>query len=172
MNKLITIKDNKVIPDENVLTIPELKVLWEKFNGEDRDLLFIYLHHLYDPSSPYQKIPEDEREERVRKDFKGNFKPNFDKDILKAKEKLEILTWSAAKDLLEGLKINIKKISTFLKTAEVDAGRDGNLTQLITAQKSAKELIKNLKATEQEFLLETQKNRGNTKDAIDKDEDY
>lgn len=170
--KLITIKEGKVIPDENILTIPELKVLWDKFEGDDRNLLFIYLHHLYNPSSPYQKVPEDEREEVVRKDFRGEYKPNHDKDILKAKEKLEKLTYSPSKDLLEGLRINIKNISTFLKTVEVDAGRDGNLTQLTSLHKSVKDLLKNYKATEQEFLLETQKNRGNSKSAIDEGDDY
>lgn len=170
--QIITIKDNKVVPDINVLTIPELKVLYDKFDGEDRNLLFTYLYHLYEPTSPYQSVPENEREERVRKDFRGNFKPNFDKDILKAKEKLEELTWSPTKDLLEGLKINLKNISMFLKTVEVDAGRDGNLTQLTSLHKSVKDLIKNFKATEQEFMLETQKNRGNSKKAIDEEEEY
>lgn len=172
MNDLITIKEGKVVPNINILSIPELKTLWEKFEGEDRNLLFCYLHHLYIPTSPYQKLDENEREERVRKDFRGNYKPNFDKDILAAKEKLKELTWSPTKDLLEGLKINIKNIATFLKTAEVDAGRDGNLSQLTSLHKSVKDLIKNFRATEQEFMLETQKNRGNSKEAIDDGEDY
>lgn len=170
---IITIKDGKVVPDINVLTIPELKVLYNKFEGEDRNLLFTYLHHTYEPSSPYSEIPDfSEREEKVRKDFRGNFKPNHDKDILKAKEKMELLTHSPAKDLLDGLRINIKNISNFLKTTEVNAGKDGNLTQMISAQKSVKEMIRNLKAVEQEFLLESQKNRGNSKQAIDEGEDY
>jgi len=172
MYKLITIKEGKVVPDENILTIPELKVLYNKFEGEERNLLFTYLHHLYEPTSPYQRIPENEREERIRKDFRGTFKPNHDKDILKAKEKLEELTWSPIKDLLEGAKINLKNIATFLKTAEVDAGRDGNLTQLTSLHKSLKELSRNFKATEQEFMLEVQKNRGNSKEAIDEGDDY
>lgn len=174
MNKIITIKDGRVIPNENVLSIPELKLLWERFDQEEetRNLLFLYLHHLYEFDSPYQNLPEDEREEVVKKDFKGNYKPNFDKDILKAKEKLEQLTWNPAKDLLEGLKINIKNIANYLKTAEVEAGRDGNLSQLTSLHKSVKDLIKNYKATEQEFLLENQKNRGNSKQAIDEGEDY
>lgn len=170
--KIVTIKDGKVIPDINVLSIPVLKTIYDKFEGEDRDLLFQGLYHLFDSDSPYQNLPEDEREERVWKDFKGNFKPNFDTDIIAAKNKLSELNWSPAKDLLEGLKINIRNISTFLKTAEVEAGRDGNLTQLISAQKSVKDMIKNLKATEQEYLQETAKNRGNTKTAIDENDPY
>lgn len=171
MNKIITIKDGKVVPDENVLGIPALRTIYDKFEGEDRNLLFQYLHHLYQ-DSPYQNLPEDEREERVAKDFKGNFKPKHDKDILKAKETMKDLTWSPIKDLLEGLKINIRNISTYLKTAEVDAGRDGNLSQLTSLHKSSKELIKNYKATEQEVLQESQKNRGNSKSAIDEGDDY
>lgn len=171
MSKIITIKDGKVVPDENVLGIPALRTIYEKFEGEDRNLLFQYLHFLYE-DSPYQKLPENEREERVAKDFKGNFKPKHDKDILKAKEYMQDLTWSPIKDLLEGLKINIKNISTYLKTAEVDAGRDGNLSQLTSLHKSAKDLIKNYKATEQEFMIESAKNRGNTMKAIDEGDDY
>lgn len=172
MNSIITIKDGKVIPNENVLGIPELKKVWDKFEEPDKSLIFQYLHHLYQDNSPYYNLAEDEREERVRKDFQGNYKPNFDKDIIKAKEKMSELTWSPIKDMLEGLKINLRNISTYLKTAEVDAGRDGNLSQLTSLHKSAKDLIKNYKATEQEFMLESAKNRGNTMKAIDEGDDY
>lgn len=171
MNKIITIKDGKVVPDENVLGIPELRTIYDKF-PEERNLIFQYLYHLYEPTSPYQNVAEDEREERVRKDFRGNYKPNFDKDIIKAKEKMMELTWNPITELLDGLRINIRNISTYLKTAEVDAGRDGNLSQLTSLHKSAKDLIKNYKATEQEFVMETQKNRGNSKTALDEGEDY
>lgn len=172
MNKIVTIKDGKVVADINVLTIPELKVLYEKFEGEDRDLLFQGLYHLFDIDSPYQNLPEDEREDIVWGDFKGKFKPKFDKDIIAAKDKLHKLSWNSAKDLLEGLKINVKNISMFLKTVEVNAGKDGNLTQLISAQKAVKDMIKNLNATEQEYLKENAKNRGNYKKAIDEEEEY
>ena len=104
--------------------------------------------------------------------FKGNFKPKHDKDILKAKEYMQDLTWSPIKDLLEGLKINIKNISTYLKTAEVDAGRDGNLSQLTSLHTKAKDLIRNYNATVQEYLIETSKNKANAKSAIDEGEDY
>lgn len=171
MNKIITIKDGKVVPDENVLGIPVLRTLYDKFEGEDRNLLFQYLHHLYQ-DSPYQNLPENEREDRVAKDFKGNFKPKHDKDILKAKELMQDLTWTPVKDILESLKINIKNISNFLKTVEVEAGRDGNLSQLTSYHKSVKDIIKNYQATEKEFLLESAKNRGNSVTAIDDGEDY
>lgn len=171
MNKIITIKDGKVVPDENVLGIPILRTLYDKFEGEDRNLLFQYLHHLYQ-DSPYQNLPENEREDRVAKDFKGNFKPKHDKDILKAKELMQDLTWTPVKDILESLKINIKNISNFLKTVEVEAGRDGNLSQLTSYHKSVKDIIKNYQATEKEFLLESAKNRGNSVTAIDDGEDY
>lgn len=171
MNKIITIKNGKVVPDENVLGIPCLRKLYDKFKEEDRNLLFQYLHHLYE-ESPYQNIPEDEREERVAKDFKGNFKPNFDKDIIEAKEFMADMTYSPVKDMLEALRINIRNISTFLKTVEIEAGRDGNLSQLTSYHKSVKDILKNYKATEQEFLSETQKNRGNSKTAIDEGENY
>lgn len=169
---LITIKEGKVIPDINILTIPELKTLYDKFEGEDRNLLFQYLHHLYETTSPYQKIPEDEREDRVIKDFKGNFKPKFDKDIIKAKEKLKELTYSPTKDLLEGARINIRNIATFLKTVQVEAGKDGNLANLTSLHRSIKDILKNYKATEQEFLMESAKNRGNSQTAIDEGEEY
>lgn len=172
MNKIITIKDNKVVPDINVLGIPSLKKCYDKFEEEDRNLLFQYLYHLYDFDSPYQNVPEDEREDRVSKDFKGNFKPKFDKDILAAKETMKELMWSPIKDLLEGLKINIRNISVFLKTTEVEAGRDGNLPAFTSLHKSIKDIIKNYQSTEQEFLLETAKRRGNTQTAIDEGEDY
>lgn len=171
MSKIITIKDGKVVPDENVLGIPALRTIYDKFEGEDRNLLFQYLHFLYE-DSPYQKLPENEREERVAKDFKGNFKPKHDKDILKAKEYMQEFTWSPIKDLLEGLKINIKNISTYLKTAEVDAGRDGNLSQLTSLHTKAKDLIRNYNATVQEYLMETSKNKANAKSAIDEGDDY
>lgn len=171
MNKIITIQNGKVVADENVLGIPELKLIYDKY-PEDRDLIFQYLHHLHEPSSPYNNLAEDVREERVKKDFRGNYKPNFDKEILKAKDKMAELTWNPITELLDGLKINIRNISTYLKTAEVDAGRDGNLSQLTSLHKSAKDLIKNYKATEQEFVTETQKNRGNSKTALDEGQDY
>lgn len=172
MNKVITIKDGKVVPNENVLGIPELKKIWDKFEEPDRSLIFQYLYHLYQDDSPYYNLTEDTREERVRKDFQGNYKPNFDKDIIKAKEKMSELTWSPIKDLLEGIKINIRNISQSLKTEEVNTGKDGNLTQFTSFHKSARELIKNYYATVQDIMITSAKNRGNTMKAIDEGEDY
>lgn len=170
MNQILNLQNNRIVLNENILAIPELKKVYDKFEEPNRSLVFCYLHFLYDANSPYLNLPEIEREEKVKTQFRGNYKPNFDKDIIKAKEILAELNYSPVREMLEGLKINIHKISQFLKTAEVETGRDGSLGEMIRLQKEAQAMLKNYKAVETEFLLEASKVKGKGRRAIDEDE--
>jgi hypothetical protein len=170
MNQVILIEGEKLIINENILSIPELKKVYDKFKEPNRSLVFCYLHYLYDVNSPFLNLPETEREEKVRQVYKGDYKPNFDPDIIAAKEVLAELNYSPVRDMLEGLKININRISTFLKTAPVETGRDGSLSEMIRLQKEAQSMLKNYKAVEAEFLTEASKVRGKGRRAIDEDE--
>lgn len=172
MNKVITIKDGKVVPNENVLAIPELRAVYDHYEGETRDLAFQYLHFLYDLESPYRNIvDEEEREQMVRKDFRGDYNPRLDDPMITASEKMLELNYSLVGDSLDSLRINIKNINTALRTEEVNTGRDGNINQFVALHSKMNVMLKNYKAVEREFVAEVEKNRGDYKQAIDSEDD-
>lgn len=172
MSKVITIVNDKLVVDENVLGIPELKAVYDFYEGEDRTLAFCYLHFLYDLESPYRGVPVEDREDQVKKDYKGKYKPKFDKVMIKAAEKMQELNYSAIGDLLDGLKSNIKSLSNELRQAEITTGRDGNINQFVALHKSIASVAQNFRSVEQDFLQEVEKTRGNYRRAIDEDDDY
>lgn len=171
---VITVKNDTVIIDVNILSIPELKAVKDYYDEETAILAFQYLHYMYDLESPYRWTSEytpDKIEEKVKKDFKGNYNPKMDQVMIDAAEKMQELNYSVLGDLLTGLKENIRRISQTLKTEEVDTGRDGNINQFVALHRSIQMITKNYKSTEKDFAEEVSKRVGNHKRAIDIDDD-
>ena len=151
--KVIEVYDKKVIINDAILNVPEFKALYEKSGVEP----FQFLWALFDPESPYMNYTEDEREDKVAIDFPIN---QNDPLFLKAYRKCQDMYTSPIRRLLRGAKASIESLALYLETTSIEHGKDGNLSQVIMAQKSLPQIIKSFQATEEAYKNEVQKSRG------------
>lgn len=168
--KILTTQNDKVVLDEVVFSIPELNSVWEEY----KDIApFQYLWAMYDPNSPYMNYKEEEREEKVKEDFPGNYSVN-DYVMNKAIRRCEELYFSPVRRLLKGTKVAIDKLADYFESMTVDSGRDGNLAQVKGAIVAMPQIIKAYLEAENAYRQELQKSRGEVKRGIDEDfiEDY
>lgn len=163
--KILTVDSTGVIIDENVLLIPEFKVLWECHKST---LPFMYLFSMYDPQSPYMNFEEHEREAQVLKDFPVQ-KYLQSIEMSEAIDKAERLYYSPLRKILGGAKRAVENISSFLSETEISDGRDGNLSQIVQTIKSLPQILKAYQEAENAYKQELQRNRGDMKSAIDDD---
>ena len=173
MHKILTTSEGKVIIDEVILGIPVFKKMYDFYTerGVDTVLLaFSYLHFMYDPESPYIMTQEDFRQQKVEKDFKGNYNPSFDMVMVEAAEKMKELCETPTYRYLMSLKASMDKIANLLLTEDIISGKDGNLADVIRLHKEATTLIQNFNSVLSDFQKEIAKRRGNTKQAIDKND--
>ena len=70
---LFDIKNNQVIVNENVLLIPEIKAVYEKYGLN----ALAFVHYITYTASPYMNIPEENRSEVIYKDFPGNYSAEY-----------------------------------------------------------------------------------------------
>lgn len=166
LGKILTIYKGDVVIDESILSIPEFKALWEK-RKEIQD--FQYLWALYDPESPYSNLDELEKEYEILKDYPKVKRQ--DPLFVKAQDKCEKLYMTPLRKLLRGVKSSIERLSLYLETTEIEHGRDGNLNQIVNAQKSLALIVKNYQSTEDAYKQEFSKNRGDYRVGVDEDYD-
>lgn len=166
--KIIELFENKVIVNPTILIVKEFKALYE----EQGLTPFQYLWGKFDPESPYLNYPDFEREEMILKDLPTPHSQTVKFEI--AEKKCEELYYSPLRNLLEGAKAGVEKVSNTLKFEDLTTGRDGNFTQITNAIKSLPLLIKSYTEAEIAYKKELQRNRGNVKDAVDEDfeDDY
>lgn len=161
--RILTVQNGKVVIDESILSIPEIKEVWDIY----QDIVPLqYLWARFDSESPYLNYDEVDRPDKVLQDFPCDIN---DFVMIKAINKCEELYDSPIRKILKGVKISIENLSNYLSTNEITDGRDGNLTQIIGAIKSVPQLLKAFQDAESAYLQEVQKNRAGMKSAVDED---
>jgi hypothetical protein len=161
--KILTVLEGKVVIDESVLSIPELKAVWETY----QEIVYLqYLWARFDPESPYFDYDETERLDKIIGDYPCDIN---DFTMIVAINKCEELYNSPIRKILMGAKKAVENLSLYLGTSEIESGRDGNLAQIVTTIKSLPQILKAYQEAENAYKMEVQKSRGNTKRAIDED---
>lgn len=161
--KIINVEKGKVVIDEYVLSVPELKEVWENY----QEVVYLqYLFARFDPESPYFNYDESERLDKILQDHPCDLN---DFVMIKAINRCEELYDTPIRKILKGTKKAIENLSIYLETTEIEAGRDGNLAQVVTTIKSLPQILKSYQDVEQAYKMETQRNRAGMKSAIDED---
>lgn len=163
--KILETEKDKVVINETILSIPEFKELWDTYQELE---YFQYLWARFDPESSYFNLEEDERLDKILEDFPCDLN---DFVMIKAMNKCEQLYDSPIRKILDGAKRGVENLAAYLKTAEIEAGRDGNLAQIVTTIKSLPQILKAYQEAENAYKQEVQKSRGNIRRAIDEDYD-
>ena len=177
MQKVLTIKENRVIVNEVVLVVPAFRKLYDYYvnkddvNGVNNAIsAFTYLHFMYDPESPHLFLHEDFRRERVIKDCPGDYNPSFDLPLVEAADKMKELCETPTQRYLQSLKVAMDNVGDYLRTAQVVGGKDGNLANIQQIQNNASITINNFNAVDAAFRQEVVKRKGSSKIAIDEDD--
>jgi hypothetical protein len=175
IGRILTIENGKVVIDENVLLIPELKAVNEAYPDPIPALNALY--QFYHPESAYQNITEEaEREAEVLKDNPGEYNWNGHSVMLLAREKMQRLCHTPTGRFLKSLASMLDKISLYMETTDVIDGKDGNLTQILSTFEKSEKMLRSYHATENAFKNEVSKNRGEARSGYDEDgeepEDY
>lgn len=121
--KVFDLKNNQLIIEPQVLTVPEFLCLWERDKTKHKEQAFKdfgYVYHMSDFNSPYSGYPEDKREEVIKQDIYKNPKFKPDKDLLKACYKYRDLTSTPKQRFVIAAKNKLDEITTFLIKTPVD----------------------------------------------------
>jgi hypothetical protein len=168
--KIFDIEDGKIIINEHILSIPELREVYDYY--EDPISALQFLRHMVDPEGPYNQLDEVEKEEAILYDFPGDYSTEDDV-VINALKKLKDLNTSetyryylANKDLLD-------KLSRYAVNVDVTDGKNGNLAELIALVKSTGKTIQeyNILKKETEKELKKLKMIGNGHSSYDEMEE-
>lgn len=157
MIKLFDVENGKVIPSIHCKTIKWLRVIEEKFpNSYLRIYEFIfYMTCPNEEQNPYFNILPDEREVVLIDDLGIDFSLEEDEIIqglAKAMKMYETPTVRSHNSIVKLL----DKMCTYMETASITAGRDGNINSLLRMAKDFDEIRQSYKGIAKD-LLEEQK---------------
>lgn len=169
--KIFDVDGSVLIINENILSIPELKDVYEAYDDPKPALLF--LRYICDPIGPYSNVAEDIKEEVIFSDFPGDYTTE-DEVIIQARKKLESLYMTPTyryyldnKKLLEG-------IGSWARTAQVrDQDKGGNLGQILAQINSLAKSMVSFRQFEKMAEEELQKSRvrGGAFESYDSDDE-
>ena len=145
MIEVFDIKDNKVIPNANCYTIPELKALIEEYDDPIPALTFVY--HSTSPQSPYMSLPEQDKETVLLADFPGPYSPE-EEVIINAIEKMNILFLTPTRRFYLNAKRRLVAMGKYLATASITEGRDSNFSSFNMALSRVGKTIEEFKKME------------------------
>jgi hypothetical protein len=116
--KIFELKDNQVVIDPEILTIPEFHTVWEadKTKGKEKAFQnFTYIYHTSDYASPYANYPADKREEAVRHDLIPDKKWKPAPYTLAAIDKYRQLSITPMMRLLAAAQAKVDQLADYLE---------------------------------------------------------
>lgn len=154
--KIFDIENGKLIINEHILSIPELKAVYEYYDDPKPALMF--LRHICDPHGPYNQIEENIREEVIFSDFPGDYTMEDDV-MIAARTKLDNLYMSPTYRYYLNCKKMLEKLGSFAGETSVSAGRDGTYTGMQNQAKNMGDVLVQFKKVEKQAEEELQKTR-------------
>lgn len=172
--KIFDIENERLVINENILTIPELKAVYEAYDKQTTIYAALnFIRNMCDPYGPYNQLSDEEKEESVFHDFAEDYSPE-DEVIQNAMIKLKKLYMSPTYKYYLDQKELLYRLGEFARTASVkDDKKDGNLTDLLNMIKSVGKTITEFSILEKQAEKELQKMkiRGNRKVSYDEMDD-
>ena len=168
---IFTLKDNIPQITPEALTIPEMRAIWD--SEDDKSVAhkrLCYIYHMADPKSPYAKLPEDEKESTILKDFFGNAKHKSTDADKEAITKYQKLTESPALRYLRATEYAMDSISKMIKGTDITLE---NFKDIVTAIEKGEKFISSyqrLLDTVEKEIATSKKRRGGVKPSIFEDQ--
>ena len=162
---IFEIRNSKVVVNENVLLIPVLKAVHDKYKNYIQALT--YCHYMTHPSSPYRNEDQDLQSDLVYAEYPGDYKP-VDKEICKAVEWLQLRYLTTTRKFYLANKKLVEKLAAYAETVILDDSKDtGNITHSLRLVEKCGKIIDEFKKLENRHDDEQRKSRTNSKIAYD-----
>jgi hypothetical protein len=152
---LLDLKNNQVIINSEVLTIPEFKKLWDSDKTKSKEnaiLLFTYMYHVCDFSSPYNNLTGELKTSTINKDLMGDSKYKMSDILIAAIVKYKELTETPEMRLLTSWKNKIDEMARFINNTKIDINNVTVLTKvgidmekILTASQKLEDVVKKQK---------------------------
>jgi len=162
--RFLDIIQGQFVINESCLLVPEFKKIVDTHSKPV--LVFKYIKALLDPESPYDNIPEDEKENMILKDLGIDFSLD-DLDVQAAKEKAEKLSITPTERFFQDSKVGLEKMGKYLRDGTITAGRDGNDSTFLQMLKSTGKIIQEFKQLEKQRDEEVSELRGGQEKSYD-----
>ena len=143
MGKLFDIVDTEIVLDPRVIAIPALKKVWDsdKSKGKEKaKKMLTYVAFMVDFHSPYRDLPDDKKEETIRKDV---FKDEVwipTSIVHEAIEKYEQLQETRHSRMLQALKHTEEEITYYFQSISLKETDDFGKPKY-----NINEIVKNMK---------------------------
>ena len=165
-DKIFEVENGKVILNENVLLIPFLKKIVDKY--EDYINALTYLKFYTEITGPYSDFDNEVKSERLLKDFPGDYKIT-DLEMCEAINRLEEV-WRSETSLrfFYSCRIGVNKLSNYLENVILtDDKENKNIADVQKLIDKCLKTIKDFRNMEKIVEEEVLKTRGNKEIAYD-----
>ncbi len=145
MIKLFELEGDNIVPSEHCYNIKWLKAIIENY-PDNYINIFSYIFYMACTSkeNPYFNTAVDEREELIFRAVEQNFSTEDDL-IVDALENAITLYETPTVRAYKSVSILLDNIGLYMRTATISAGRDGNITALVSAAKNFDNLRQSFK---------------------------
>jgi len=141
------------------LFIPEMLDIWNEDTSEDKSTAtseLIYIYHMAEPKSVYNKLPEDRKEEAIINDYIRDKEWQPSERVLKAIDKYKQLTETAAYRSFKTVEIAMDKLNAAVRNIDevtLDKGGNASIVQsfIKEAERSAVSYAKLKEIVEKEM---------------------
>jgi hypothetical protein len=157
MVKIFDIANGVVVPSEHCYTLKDLKAIMENFPDNHIDV-YSYIFYMTCPNpelNPFFDVVEHEREELIMRQLNPTFTAE-DAVIIKAIKLCQKLYETPTLRSYMGIKKMLDRLATYMETAPIEAGRDGNITALVNTAAKFEDIRQSFKGAYKDLLEEQQ----------------
>ncbi len=157
MVKIFDIANGVVVPSEHCYTLKDLKAIMEKYPN-DHVNVYAYIFYMTCPNpelNPFFDVVEHEREELIMRQLNPTFTAE-DAVIIKAIKLCQKLYETPTLRSYMGIKKMLDRLATYMETAPIEAGRDGNITALVNTAAKFEDIRQSFKGAYKDLLEEQQ----------------
>jgi len=171
MVKIFEIQNGTLIPTEHCYSLTSLKKIMGKY--EDYIQVYLYLFYMTCPDpelNPFFDTPEIDKEDIILSQLGDIQFTTEDSEIIEAMELLTTLYSTPTLRAYIGIKGALDNLANYMGTAEITAGRDGNITALINAAAKFEQVRTSFKGAYKDLIAEQSISvRGNSALAYDQE---
>ena len=157
MVKIFDIANGVVVPSEHCYTLKDLKAIMENFPDNHIDV-YSYIFYMTCPNpelNPFFDVVEHEREELIMRQLNPTFTAE-DAVIGRAIKLCQKLYETPTLRSYMGIKKMLDRLATYMETAPIESGRDGNITALVNTAAKFEDIRQSFKGAYKDLLEEQQ----------------
>jgi hypothetical protein len=130
--RLFDLQNGVIVPTVHCHTLKFLKDVMDLF-PEDYLKIYQYYYYMCCPDqleNPFFNFPESTKEETILREIDAEFSPEDDVIRHGLGMCMELYT-TPTRNAFLGIKVMLENLSTYMRTATITSGRDGNITALV-----------------------------------------